>query len=204
MAARGGRTVFFDLGGVTCRFFSARRLDALAQASGLSADEVHRRLFASGFDQDCDRGRYQLDEVCAQIEARLGVTLERTRLARLWAQGFEPDPDVLALIDRVRHAAPTVMLSNNGPLVHAMVVELLPDVATRFDQLCFSYQVGALKPDPQAYVRTLERLGVKPAQSVFVDDVQENVEGARAAGIDAVRFVSAEALAEQLQERGLI
>src|SRR5207237_1052869 len=107
-------------------------------------------------------------------------------------------------VDRVRHAAPPVMRSNNGPLRHALVVELLPDVATRFDQLCFSYQVGALKPDPQAYVRTLERLGVKPAQSMFVDDVQENVEGARAAGIDAVRFVSAEALAEQLQERGLI
>ncbi len=136
---------------MTCRFSSARRLDALAQASGLSADDVHWRLFASGFDLDCDRGRYELDEVCAQIEARLGITLERPQLARLWARGFQPDPEVLALIDRVRHAARTAMLSNNGPLVHAMVVELLPDVAARFDQLCFSYQVGALKPDPQAW-----------------------------------------------------
>jgi HAD superfamily hydrolase (TIGR01509 family) len=203
-APRGTRIVLFDLGGVTCRFSPARRLEALAGASGLSAEEVHRRLFASGFDDDCDRGRYTLHELVAQISSRLGVTLHRAELASLWVHGFEPDADVLALIDRVRHAAQTAMLSNNGPLVHAMVVELLPDVAARFDQLCFSYQVHALKPDPQVFLRTLARLGVEPEQSVFIDDTRGHVEGARAVGIDALHFVSADALAEQLLERGLI
>jgi HAD superfamily hydrolase (TIGR01509 family) len=203
-APRGTRTVLFDLGGVTCRFWPARRLEALAGASGLSAEEVHRRLFASGFDDDCDRGRYTLDEQVAQISSRLGVLLDRPRLASLWAQGFEPDADVLALIDRVRRVAQTAMLSNNGPLVHSMVVELLPAVAARFDQLCFSYQVQTLKPDPQVFVRTLARLGVQPEQSVFIDDTLGHVEGARAVGMDALHFVSADALAEQLQDRGLM
>jgi hypothetical protein len=79
-----------------CRFFPARRLGTLARASGLSAEEVHRRLFASGFDQDCDRGHYDLEHQCTEICARIGVSWDQSVLAELWAHSFEPDPDVLA------------------------------------------------------------------------------------------------------------
>jgi hypothetical protein len=67
----------------------------------LSAEEVQRRLFTSGFDQDCDRGRYDLEQQCAEICARLGVSWDQSELADLWAQTFEPDPDVLAVLDKV-------------------------------------------------------------------------------------------------------
>lgn len=203
--ARGDYTVFFDLGGVTCRFFSARRLDALARASGLPPDEVHRRLFAAGaFDEDCDRGQYTLEQQCAGIGARLRVPYDLPYLESLWVHGFEPDAEVLALIDRTRNNATTALLTNNGPLVHAMLLHLLPDVTTHFDHVCFSYQAGAIKPDPRVYLRTLERVGVTRDKSVFVDDAQPNVDGALAVGIDAFRFTSAEDLANQLQARGLV
>ena len=201
--APGRRTVMLDLGGVVCRFLSARRLDALARASGLSAEEVHQRLFASGFDQDCDRGRYDLQQQCEQIRARLGVSWDQALLARLWAQAFEPDRHVLNVVDHVRAKAGTALFTNNGPLVHLVIEKLLPDVAERFDQLCFSYQVGALKPEPDAYLATLQRLDISPGQCVFVDDTKRNVEGARAVGIDAFCFISVDALAKELQDRGL-
>jgi FMN phosphatase YigB (HAD superfamily) len=44
------------------------------------------------------------------------------------------------------------------------------------------------KPDPRIYRLTCERLGVAPAASVFVDDNRDNVEAARAVGIEAVHF----------------
>jgi putative hydrolase of the HAD superfamily len=202
--APGPRTVVFDLGGVVCRFFPARRLGALARASGCSAAEVHLRLFASGFDHDCDGGRYDLEQQCAQICARLGVSWDESVLAELWAQTFEPDTDVLAVLVQVRARAGTALLTNNSPLVHLIIQNLLPDVAAHFDQLCFSYQVGALKPDPRAYVAALERLRISAGQCVLVDDAEQNVEGARAVGIDAFCFVSADALASEFDERGLL
>lgn len=196
------RWLILDLGGVVCRFSAARRLAALAAGSGLSAQEVHQRLFASGFDEECDRGRYDLDGQCQGIRARLGVAWDQQRLAALWAQAFEPDGDVLGVVDRVRPTAGTALLTNNGPLVHAVVRDLLPDVAARFDQLCFSYQAGATKPDARAFLSTLERLGLAPEQCVFVDDSERNVAGARAVGIDAFPFVSAPALDAALAARG--
>jgi putative hydrolase of the HAD superfamily len=44
------------------------------------------------------------------------------------------------------------------------------------------------KPDPAIYALTCERLGVSPAQVVFLDDYEPYVEGARLAGIQAVRY----------------
>ena len=44
------------------------------------------------------------------------------------------------------------------------------------------------KPDPRIYQLTCDRLGVRPAEMIFLDDVAEFVEAALAAGINAVLF----------------
>ena len=196
--------VVLDLGGVVCQFSHDRRLAALARASHLSVEDVHQRLFTSGFDLDCDRGHYTLEQQCAQIRARLGVDCDQHELARLWAEAFVPAPDVLAIVSRVRSRVPTAILTNNGPLVEAMIRHFFPQIAASFDHLCFSYQAMSTKPEPRAFLATLERLGVMPEQCMFVDDAEQNVLGARAVGIDAVRFVSAQALASALYERQLM
>jgi putative hydrolase of the HAD superfamily len=120
------KTVMLDLGGVVCRFSPARRLNALPEASGLAADEVRQRLFLSGFDQDCDRGRYDLQQQCNHRSGRLGVTWSQEQVAKLWAVAFEPDPRVLAVVNALRGTAATALLTNNGPLVHLVDEQFLP------------------------------------------------------------------------------
>jgi putative hydrolase of the HAD superfamily len=57
-----------------------------------------------------------------------------------------------------------------------------------FEVVIDSSEVGMRKPDPRIYLLTCERLAVPPAASVFVDDNRDNVEAARAVGIEAVHF----------------
>lgn len=54
------------------------------------------------------------------------------------------------------------------------------------DDIVYSHEVGLGKPDRAVYELTAVRLGVEPDQIVFLDDVLENVEAARAAGWHAV------------------
>jgi putative hydrolase of the HAD superfamily len=207
MSAQGLSSVqllLLDLGGVVCEFIHDRRLAALARLSGLASEQVHARLFQSGFDLDCDLGRYSLDQLHTELCARLGIRASLRELSACWAAAFSPNPRVLELVAAVRSRAATGILTNNGPLVEVMLREHFPELVARFDQLCFSYQVQATKPDRRAYLGALERLGVAPARCVFVDDADQNVQGARAVGIDAVRFTSADALASALRERGLL
>jgi putative hydrolase of the HAD superfamily len=199
-----GRAVLFDLGGVVCTFSPDTRLAVLARASGLTPAEVHRRLFESGFDLACDRGDYSLEQQCMEIRSRLDLTASPLQLAGFWAQAFSPNSAVLDVVSHVRSSAVTAVLTNNGPLVRMMINEYFPDIAARIDHLCFSYEVTATKPDPHAYLATLKRLNVTPDLCLFVDDAESNVRGARSVGIDAIQFVGAPALANELHQRHLL
>jgi FMN phosphatase YigB (HAD superfamily) len=54
------------------------------------------------------------------------------------------------------------------------------------DDIVYSHEVGLQKPDPRIYALTAERLGVRPSEVVFLDDVEGHVEAAREAGFHAV------------------
>jgi putative hydrolase of the HAD superfamily len=73
----------------------------------------------------------------------------------------------------------------------------------RFDVLVWSYQFGAVKPDPSIYRHTLAELGTQPEETLFIDDKRPNVEAALALGIQAIEYSSVERLREELITRGL-
>jgi HAD superfamily hydrolase (TIGR01509 family) len=56
------------------------------------------------------------------------------------------------------------------------------------DEIIYSHEVGMSKPDPRIYELTCARLGVRPDEMVFVDDVEPIVASAREAGIRAVHY----------------
>jgi putative hydrolase of the HAD superfamily len=60
------------------------------------------------------------------------------------------------------------------------------ELASRIDEPVFSCSVGVAKPDPRIYRIAAERLGVETGDCLFVDDQPNFVEGALAAGMDAV------------------
>jgi HAD superfamily hydrolase (TIGR01509 family) len=57
---------------------------------------------------------------------------------------------------------------------------------------------GIAKPDPKVFELTLERLGVKPDEAVFVDDTREHVKAAQELGLQGILFTTAEELEKEL------
>ena len=70
-----------------------------------------------------------------------------------------------------------------------------------FETAIFSCDVGLVKPEPAIYRLCLEKLKAAPGECVFLDDYPVNVEGARAAGINALLFRSATEAAAELRDR---
>jgi epoxide hydrolase-like predicted phosphatase len=56
------------------------------------------------------------------------------------------------------------------------------------DEIIYSHEVGMSKPDPRIYTLACERLGVRPEETVLLDDAERCVTGAREAGLHAIRF----------------
>jgi putative hydrolase of the HAD superfamily len=70
-----------------------------------------------------------------------------------------------------------------------------------FDARIFSCEVGLVKPEAAMYRRCLEALGALPGQTVFLDDVASNVQGAVAQGIQGLHFRSAREAADEIEKR---
>lgn len=96
----------------------------------------------------------------------------------------------------------TAILSNMGDSVLASV-EGAFDWLSRFDVLVWSFQLGLIKPNPAIYLYTLDKLGTRPEETLFIDDKAVNVEGARSLGIRAIEFSTVERLRADLIAAGL-
>lgn len=71
-----------------------------------------------------------------------------------------------------------------------------------FDHQIFSADVRQIKPEPAIYEYSLKVLGVPAAQVLFVDDRDANLEQARAAGMQVIRFQSVNQLRDDLHALG--
>jgi putative hydrolase of the HAD superfamily len=68
-----------------------------------------------------------------------------------------------------------------------------------FDLIVDSSEVGMRKPEPEIYLLTCEKLGVKPERAAFVDDIPTNIEGATAVGLHAIQFTKTDEVIDQLR-----
>lgn len=112
-------------------------------------------------------------------------------------------PGMAALVAELHRAGLRLLgLSNwsaatfHHALPAAPVIGLLEDVVV-------SGREGVSKPDPRIFALLVERFGLEPARTLFVDDSPVNVAAARAVGLQAVVFTGTSRLRADLRARGL-
>ena len=96
----------------------------------------------------------------------------------------------------------TAILSNMPQdILDAMWKEPRLQWMADFPVRVFSCEVGLVKPEAAIYRRCLEALAALPGETVFLDDVARNVEGAVAQGIQGLHFRSAREAADEIEKR---
>jgi 2-haloacid dehalogenase len=111
--------------------------------------------------------------------------------------------DTVELVAEIRALGlPTYALTNFSAEKWEIAKETFP-VLTEFDGEVVSGVEQTIKPDEKIYRILLERFDLDAARTFYTDDVQHNVDGARAVGLDAELFTGAAELREQLRARGL-
>jgi 2-haloacid dehalogenase len=73
-----------------------------------------------------------------------------------------------------------------------------------FEAVIVSGRERLVKPDPAIFRLLVDRYGIEPATTVFVDDTAVNVETAAQLGFRAIRFTDAPALRRELESLGLL
>ncbi|MGA2728383.1 MAG: HAD family phosphatase [Terracidiphilus sp.] len=120
--------------------------------------------------------------------------------ARMWTT---QNPAMVAWQKRLKqHGVLTAILSNMGDSVLANIQREF-DWINGFDVLVWSYQLHMAKPDPKIYLHTLQRLGTRSEETLFIDDKRVNVDAAIALGMKAIEFSTVKKLEKDLLAAGL-
>ena len=183
------RAVIFDWGGVLMRTVDASPRLAWDARLGLVPGNVNRLVFESYAWRRAQLGQMRDGDFWVNLGARLNLSPDAlTEFRRDFWAGDRLDGDLVALIRSLRPRYKTALLSNfSAQLSQLLTQHGLIDV---LDVIVISGEEGILKPDARIYHLAAGRLGVPVADCLFVDDVEENVAGARAAGMQALHFVS--------------
>ena len=118
----------------------------------------------------------------------------------LWTQPNQPMIDWAASLQAAYIF--TGILSNLGDAMEAGVRERCPWLRA-FNHLTFSHHLRTTKPDPRIYAHAAGGLGVPPEEILFIDDREDNVAGARAAGLQAILYLDHESFLAAMQTSGL-
>ena len=190
-----------DYGGVlTTNVFDSFR--TFCHEEGLDPETIKRLFREDPRALECVRG-LELGELTEDDFAeRFGELLElepvrRNGLVERMFGHIQPDEEMVEALRRARaQGVRTGLISNSmgaGRYDRSVFGEL-------FDGVVISGDEGMHKPEPAIYELGCERVGLPPAECVFVDDLRENCEGAEAVGMTAVLHRGAERTLPRLEE----
>lgn len=190
---------------------------------GVLLDWNPRYLYRKLFDDEADMDRF-LSEVCTMEWHHahdLGVPPEETipplveahpeyaEMIRAWPERSEemlagPIEESVEILRALKEqGVPVYALTNMETWTYPGRRERYPFL-TWFDGTVVSGFEGVAKPDRKVFELLLDRFGLTPGTTIFIDDSPKNVAAARAAGIQAIEFESPALLRQSLEQAGLL
>ena len=197
------RGVIFDFGNVICSFDVEIFLSKLHEWSGLDVETLRDRIYGSLLHSRYERGEISSKEFHREVARRIGVNVPIEELAEGFSDIFTPLESTHGLIRALKEKYKLGLLSNTNEwhfLRHIRKVPVFP----LFDAVTLSFEVGALKPEPEIYLDALRKLSLPPEACVFIDDIGKYAEGAAVLGIRGIRYTGHAELLRELSGLGVV
>ncbi|HVO41139.1 MAG TPA: HAD family phosphatase [Aggregatilineales bacterium] len=205
------RAIIFDFGDVLDTLedqdpWLAQR-EAAAARLGMTGESLWNYLYSNPLWEQVKRGQIPNSVYWDGILRPHGITdpaAQAAYVAELFKDRARLHPQMLALLRDLRPRYQLAMLSNTFRLELERYLIETHGLGGIFDVVVGSADVGMAKPEPEIYRLTLDRLGVKPEEVLFIDDMPRNTAAAEALGITSIVFETPEQLRRELVQRGLL
>jgi len=190
--------IIFDLGGVLLDW----DVDAII-APVFSDPETHAIVKRAVFDHPdwlaLDQGTLTEEEAVprfversGQSEAAVRALMDQVRI------GLASKPESVALLRDLHNRGIPLYCLSNMPEKSMAYLRKNRDFFDYFGGIVVSARLKIIKPDPRIYQHLIDTYHLDPAASLFIDDMQANVDGARAVGLQAIQFTTAADCRRQL------
>ncbi len=195
--------IIFDFGNVIAHFDYNRAGTRLGRSLGLSGQAFVDQARAAGFAdvlRDYESGGLTSANFYRRVADLMGLSIDYEEFRKGWVDIFTLNQSIVPVVAELNRRNYRLILGSNTNELHASYFrEQFSDVFRHFDALVLSYEVGKIKPDTDFYLACAKAAGRDPSETIFIDDLPENVDGARRAGLMAVIYTDTPALIRDLR-----
>lgn len=197
-------TIIFDIGGVLVDWNPAYLYRKIFEDEA-ELNYFLREVCSPSWNAEQDAGRSWAEAIDALIAQHPGYELEIRAYYQRWTEMIggiiAGTVHILESLHR-QNSRRLLALTNWSAETFPYALDNFPFLQL-FEGILVSGQEKLKKPDLRIYHLLIDRYGIEPSGALFIDDIPENVESARAAGLHAVRFHSPEQLREDLARYGI-
>jgi putative hydrolase of the HAD superfamily len=174
--------IIFDLGKVLVDFDYSIAARKIAACCTKPPENLHAFLGSSPLLVEYESGRLTRGQFFAAVSEAVGFRDDIIEFGKFFAEIFSPIEPMIALHAELRRRSfPTYIFSNTNDLAIEHVRHDFP-FFKHFDGHILSYEVGAMKPQPEIYEEMEKMSGRRGADLIYIDDRLENVEAGSTRG----------------------
>jgi putative hydrolase of the HAD superfamily len=186
------KNIIFDLGGVIMNISYQKTLNEFKKIGITNIEELYTQAAQVELFDKFDKGLISPQEFRDEIRKRTSARLSDQIIDNAWNAMFLDLPKVrLDLLQRVKNHYNTFLLSNTNAIHIDYFNQLLnrefglKDFSIFFHKIYYSYEIKMRKPDPDPFMLIVNENGLKPEETLFIDDSVQHIEGARQLGLMA-------------------
>ncbi len=197
------KAVIFDLGNVLIYFDAVKAAKRFAEEANVPLERVWAHFFISRIEKMYTRGRITTREFYEHSRRAFQSDIDFKKFSWLWNDIFRENRGIQPVLKRLSRRYPLYLISNTNELHFNHVRKKFPQVFKHFRRAFPSHRLGHRKPDPRVYWKVLRTIGLKPEQTIFVDDMPKFIKAAKKVGMEGIQFRSNRQLATDLRRLGL-
>lgn len=203
------KNLLFDLGGVIMNIDRLRCVRSFERLGFADAGQYLGDYGQKGPFEALEAGAVTPAEFHAQLREIMGLRVSDDQIDRAFNAFLTGIPvQRLRRLKELRKRYGIYLLSNtNAVMWHTRIASAFRvdggEIADYFDGIVTSFEAKALKPSAQVFDYACRTLGLRPAETVFLDDSAANVEGARALGFGGLVVPPGREFYDVLKEAGI-
>jgi putative hydrolase of the HAD superfamily len=199
MDLTGVKNIVFDLGGVLITLDRDNAVRRFREIGLENAEDLLDPYHQRGIFLELEEGKLSQEAFYEAIRKEAGKYISDEAIDYGWFGFLKEIPEYkLEMLEELRQRGYRLyLLSNTNPIV--MSWALSPAFSSKgkslsdyFDKLFLSYQIGCTKPESEIFEELLNKTGIIPAETLFIDDGSANIETGKKLGMKTYQPLNGE------------
>ncbi len=191
----GIKNIIFDLGNVILNISYAATIKAFEDLGFTNFKEMYSSLQQSNLFDDLETGKINRAQFVDAIKKISKAPISEQQIITAWNAIILDFPiRNLQILQQLQLHYNIYLLSNTNEIHEACYNQLLmetcgyPTMSVFFDKIYLSHHIGMRKPNMDIYEYVLRDRNLKPNETLFIDDLEANILGAKKCGLQTIHF----------------